>query len=332
MSGTRKGAVPRRLHASIAVVNDAALSPISCAPIERPLPGWIERARPLLGTLVRVGVAGLDTTAAHAAIDRAFQAIESIHRLMSFHEVDSDVTRLNRNAAHRAVSIDWRTAEVLQLAQAMSAASDGIFDITIAPRLVAAQFLPPPDTASQPHSDADWRDIDLDMPTREVRFRRPLWLDLGGIAKGYAVDAACDAMRLPPQAAACVNAGGDLRVCGPWPRRVVLDAPDQDRDALPMIEVTDGAVASSSGFVARRLHGDRWCGAHVDGRHRSRGEPPPERFASVVAPRCAIADALTKLALFAPTGSDSPAAFERYRATAHVYTRGVGWRTLGHAA
>jgi len=292
------------------------------------MPGWIERARPLLGTLVRIGVAGLDTPAAHAAIDRGFRAIERVHALMSFHEPGSDVSRLNREAASRLVPVDSQTADVLQLSLDVAAASNGIFDVTVAPLLVDGQWLPTPDAAPHPDPRADWRDIEID--TAGVRFRRPLWVDLGGIAKGYAVDVALDAMNLPRDALACVDAGGDLRVSGPVPRRVILDAPDQHRDALPTLELTDGAVASSSGFVSRQLRHGHWRGAHIHGRDRAAA--PPERFASVVAPHCAVADALTKVALFAPTDGSRASTFAGFQATAHVYSRDAGWRTLGQPA
>jgi thiamine biosynthesis lipoprotein len=290
--------------------------------------GAIARARPLLGTLVRIGVGGVDVVDAHAAIDRGFAAVEEIHALMSFHEPASDVSRLNREAARRGQRVDPRTREVLQLAVEVASASAGVFDVTVAPLLVDAEFLPSPRSAPRPDPQADWRDIRI--VGDEVRFHRPLWLDLGGIAKGYAVDAAIAAMALPPQASACVDAGGDLRVTGPAARRVMLNAPDQARDALPMLELTDGAVASSSGFVSRQLRHGRWRGGHVQGRERRAA--PVDRFAAVVAPRCAVADALTKVALFAPgDGADAAATFVRFGATAHVFSRDAGWRSFGTA-
>jgi len=286
----------------------------------------IERARPLLGTLVRIGVAGVEGVEAHAAIERGFAAIEAIHVLMSFHEATSDVSRLNREAARGGLRVDPRTREVLRLALEVASASAGVFDVTVAPLLVDADFLPSPVSAPRPDPLADWRDIEITGD--EVRFRRPLWLDLGGIAKGHAVDAALAAMALPPQASACVDAGGDLRVTGPAARRVILNAPHQSREALPVIELADGAVASSSGFVSRQLRHGRWRGAHVQGRER-RGAPV-DRFAAVVAPRCAVADALTKVALFAAADdTETAATFARFGATAHVFSRDAGWRSFG---
>jgi thiamine biosynthesis lipoprotein len=291
-----------------------------------PAVGWVQRAQPWLGTLVRIGVHGLDDAAAHAAIERGFAAVGAIHGLMSFHEPGSELSRLNREAPYAAVRVDRRTREVLQLALAVAEASDGVFDPTIAPWLVGWDYLPAPRDAPRPEPRASWRDVELEGEA--VRFRCPLWLDFGGIAKGYAVDAALEAMALPTQVQACVDAGGDLRVSGPWPQHVVLNAPAQSPEALPLLELTDGAVASSSGLRSRRRRATRWVGPHLHGRRRR--PAPVERFASVVAPCCAVADALTKVALAA--GPDAAGTYARFDATAHLFSRGIGWQTIGRTA
>lgn len=291
-----------------------------------PSHGWVQRAQPWLGTLVRIGVRGLDPATADAAIDRGFATVAAIHRLMSFHEPGSDLSRMNREAACRHVAVDPRTLEVLRLCVDVAAASHGVFDPTIAPWLVAWEYLPAPADAPMPEAGATWRDIEVG--DAGVRFRKPLWLDLGGIAKGYAVDQAFEAMALPREVEACVDAGGDLRVQGPRPQRVVLNAPAQRPEALPLLELTDGAVASSTGFAARRRHASRWIGPHLHGGLRR--ATPVERFASVVAPRCAVADALTKVALAA--GPDAAATYRRFDATAHLFSQGIGWHTIGQPA
>jgi len=306
-------------------VNSSAACP--SAPILPPAPtgSHVGRARPSLGTLVRIEVAGLDDDEANAAIERGFAAIDAIHALMSFHESDSELSRLNREAAMRGIAVDARLLEVLRLAQSLSEASEGAFDVTVAPWLVEQGFLPAPAGAPAPDPEASWRDIRIEGGN--VRFSRPLWIDLGGIAKGHAVDAALEAMALPRAAQACVDAGGDLRIAGPLARRVLLNAPGQRRDALPVVEVRDGAVASSSGSSSRRRVGDGWVGPHVDGRGRR--VMPVERFATVVAPRCAVADGLTKLALAEGARGRGAAAFARFGATAHVFDRAGGWQSSG---
>jgi thiamine biosynthesis lipoprotein len=241
---------------------------------------------------------------------------------MSFHEPDSDVSRLNRAGVGNPVAIDPRTFAVLTQAQHMADASNGIFDITIAPDLVAWDFLPRPD-APEPDASASWQDIELIAPNI-VRLRKPLWIDLGGIAKGYAVDRAIVAMDLAVDVQCSVNAGGDLRIQGPAPERVLLRAP-ADGGQVPVVELDNASLASSSGRDNLHIVGGQQVGPHVNGEtHRSVGA---HSFVSVVAQDCMIADALTKVVLALGPGAD--AILKSYNATAYFHDG--RWQTLGAA-
>jgi len=253
------------------------------------------------------------------AIEAGFAAIAEIHRLMSFHEPSSDVSRINRAGAG-AVAVDPHTYAVLAGAQRMAEASNGIFDITVAPDLVAWGFLPRPD-APEPDPAATWRDIEL-LPSNEVRLNKPLWVDLGGIAKGYAVDRAFAAMDLPPEMQCSVNAGGDLRVQGPEPERILLRAPSEGGQ-VPVVELENAALASSSGRDDLHDIGAAQVGPHVEGgTHRGVGT---RSFVSVVAQDCMTADALTKIVL--ALGSDADSVLKAFNATAYFHDG--NWRTLG---
>jgi FAD:protein FMN transferase len=240
---------------------------------------------------------------------------------MSFHEPTSEVSRLNRMASHKALTIDPATFAVLETAQALAEESDGVFDITVAADLVTWEFLPRPDGAPEPDPQASWRDIELNGNT--VRFRRPLWIDLGGIAKGYAVDRALAAMTLPEHAQVSINAGGDLRIAGPSPERVQLRAP-ADGQHVPVLEIENAGLASSSGRDDLRLAGGNTVGPHVNGTtHRSVGT---HSFVSVVAENCMIADALTKIVL--ARGANAAGLLARHNATAY-FEDGAAWQTFG---
>jgi thiamine biosynthesis lipoprotein len=281
------------------------------------------RARPLLGTQVDIRVEDPDEDAANAAIDRGFAAIADVHRLMSFHEPTSDVSRLNREASRAAVAVDPRTFEVLQRAQEFSEQSDGLFDITTANRLVEWAFLPKPDGAPAPSPGASWRDIVLE-DARHVRFRKPLWIDLGGIAKGFAVDQAMVAVSARPDIQVYVNAGGDLRIAGPNIEMVRLRSAIE-MDVVPVIEMEDGALASSSGREHLKQLGDLHVGPHVDGRNgQSVGA---DSFVTVAAADCLTADALTKVVLAA--GSRAEPILGHFGAIAYFYDLSAGWVTLG---
>jgi thiamine biosynthesis lipoprotein len=286
----------------------------------------IERARPLLGTSVAIRVQGLDEASAHRAIDHAFDEVALIHRLMSFHERESDISRLNREAHDRAVEVHPATLAVLECAQEISGNSEGCFDITVAAELVNWNMLPPPESRHVPDPDASWRDVELNGEST-VRFKRPLWIDVGGIAKGYAVDRAIDILREHGAEQACVNAGGDLRICGPDTERVLLRLGEWTDGFVPVLDVGDAAVASS-GFDPDRVGPAMdHQGAHIDGNCRR--AVPRDRFVSVVAGRCLVADALTKIALALKERSDH--VLHRYGASAHFYDDQHGWRHFGHS-
>jgi thiamine biosynthesis lipoprotein len=276
----------------------------------------IERAKPLLGTTVSLRVSGLEPARAHAAIDAGFDALRAVHEAMSFHERDSDVSRLNRDAHKGPVQVDEATYTVIVQAQALSARSEGAFDITVAPLLVARGLLPCPAHAPDPDGAAIWRDIEL-LPENHIRFRRPLWIDLGGIAKGYAVDCATEILRGFEPRQASVNAGGDLRVFGPDAECVRLAA-DRSEDIVPIFRLKEASLASSE---------SRCGGPHIDMRRRRH---EPRQFVSVAAPRCVDADALTKVVMM--RGENSAPVLDTYGASAAIYDTAHGWREIrGHA-
>lgn len=261
--------------------------------------------------------------AAHRRIDLGFAAIAAIHRLMSFHESASDVSRLNRGAAARAVRVHPDTLAVLRRALEIAAASDGAFDPTVGGALVAWGYLPRPDTGTPPDRRASWRDIEL-LAGGRVRFHRPLWIDLGGIAKGYAVDRAMALAGRGARVQCCVNAGGDLRVRGPRAERVLLRVAPHG-GMVPVVEIENASLASSSGREHRKRRGAVLVGPHVD---RRRGRAMGTRsFVSVIAPACIDADALTKVVL--ALGRRSDAVLRRFGATAYLHDGRHGWRTLG---
>src|SRR5262245_60276038 len=181
----------------------------------------IRRAKPLLGTFVVIEVTAADKLEMNAAINVAFEAIADVHRLMSFHEPCSDIGRLNREACHWPVKVHEWTFQVLEAAIELHAISNGIFDVTVAPALQATGLLPRPQ--AQPAGVFDARSCDAIelLPDRMVRFRKPrITVDLGGIAKGFAVDRAVEVLRRFNIVGGVVNAGGDLAVFGEEPQTI----------------------------------------------------------------------------------------------------------------
>ena len=299
--------------------------PSSSAPPPSPVPPSpvFERARPLLGTRVAIKVGGLPEAAAHRAIDDAFAVVAAIHGLMSFHESSSDVSALNREAVRKSVAVAPETYEVIQRGLEIAAASKGVFDFTVARDLVAWGFLPRPEGAPEPDAQATWRDIEL-LDNHRIRFHRPLWIDLGGIAKGYAVDGAVAKVTAAGGLQCCVNAGGDLRVKGPASERVLLRTGIAG-DTVPVVEIENGSLASSSGREHLKRYNGRLVGPHL---HGARRDPAGTRsFVSVVAEDCIIADALTKVVL--ARGLDAGPLLHARGATAYLHSTRSGWRVIG---
>lgn len=277
------------------------------------------RAQVALGTLVEVALPRSEANSAR--FEAAFASIAHVHRCMSAHDPDSDLGRLARGAHRGGVRVDPHTFAVLELALAIGAALDGVFDVTIAPELVRARRLPPHARGAATRCGR-MHAIALEEGCR-VRATEPVALDLGGIAKGYAVDCAIEALRAAGASAGVVNAGGDLRVFGEahWHGIRVRD-PRQPSIALPLCELHEHAFATSAAYFAAGI---------VDPRTRQlHGE---EYSVSVAAPSCAIADALTKIVALAP--AEAPRVLERYCAQAFVLAaRGtaIATRTAGEIA
>lgn len=259
------------------------------------------RMRPWLGTYVTVE-AGMDTEAeALRVIEAAFARVAEVHLAMSFHSADSEIARLHREAAHRPTPVGEHTWSVLALTLRLAALSDGVFDPTVAASLVRHGALPRPDGPA-PHPRATWRDIEL-LDDRHVRFHRPLWLDLGGIAKGHAVDCAIDAMLELGASHALVNAGGDLRIAGERTEGLPLTirAPDAPHRHLPLGVLSTGAAATSGDFLFGRSDPAPAISPLVDPHKGVR--PAQARSVTVLAPTCALADGLTKIVGLRDTAS-----------------------------
>ena len=259
------------------------------------------RARPLLGTLVEVRAQGASATDFDVAADAAFAAVARVHALMSFHEDGSDLRRLARARAGDRVGVHPHTAAVLARAQRWARASDGAFDAGCAPRAVAQGWLPEPGDGTSPGALAFEDALELDG--HDVIVHAPVWLDFGGIAKGYAVDLAVARMRRAGVRSGAVNAGGDLRVFGALEETVLVRSPFEAGQLWPVAALKDAACATSaSGQVAARS-------PHA-------GDAAAPRSVTVLAPTACAADALTKIVWL--QGERAHALLRRARARALV--------------
>jgi thiamine biosynthesis lipoprotein len=223
------------------------------------------QARPLLGTYVDIACDG-DAARCGAAMDAAFGAIERVHALMSVHDAASDLSRMNERAHEEPVRVDAETMRVARAALELHRRSGGAFDAA----------------AGSPGRSADIRLL----PGNRVRYTRPMKVDFGGIAKGYAVDRATEQLSAHGITRGIVNAGGDLRVLGDAAQLIHVRDPRDPVRLLEAVRLAHGAMATSAGYFSRAVV-DPATGAVAEGLES----------ASVVAPTAMLADALAKVVL-----------------------------------
>jgi thiamine biosynthesis lipoprotein len=276
----------------------------------------MRRARPLLGTLVEIEADGIAQAALEQAMTSAFAAVALVHRLMSFHEPDSDLTRLNRAAAAGAVAVHPWTAAVLRRARAIFHATDGLFDCAVGRDLARLGLLPAHDFGKDfgPGEAGDFSAVCF-LPGNRFAFTARIALDLGGLAKGFAVDRAIAVLRAHGVREALVNAGGDMRVMGSTAQPIYIRHPTEPAQLLFAGTLQNGAIATSSPTATLNIVDGRKASVLLSAPTRT---PIVERLSySVVAPTCIVADALTKV--LAQVGRTDAPSFSRFGASAIMF-------------
>ncbi|MFB0525823.1 MAG: FAD:protein FMN transferase [Phycisphaerae bacterium] len=228
--------------------------------------------RLVMGTFARVVAIAADQSTANRCIETALAEIQEVDELMSDYKSDSEISEVNRDAFRRAVKISESTYEVLQRSVEFSKLTDGAFDITIGPLVDLLRgaekkdVTPSEDEIARAKSKVGFEKLILDQKNRTARFAIDgMRLDLGGIAKGYAVDKAIQAMQKAGAVGAMVDIGGDIRCFGKpaggkshWliglqdPKAAQdskFPAPGQSgRDYLLTLKLVNGAVATSGDY------------------------------------------------------------------------------------
>jgi len=174
--------------------------------------------RLIMGTVVEVIVIADNESVARKSIAEAFSAMERVDRLMSNFKEDSDISRINKGAGSKAVAVDSDVVEVIKKSIYYSEISNGAFDITVGGVEELYDFedegrIPEEEKFKNSVSLIGYRNIAIKGNTVRL-MKKGMKLDLGGIAKGYAIDKGIDAIRKNGVADALVNAGGDIRTIG----------------------------------------------------------------------------------------------------------------------
>ena len=204
-------------------------------------------------------------------LDQAFDEVDRIDRLMSHYKTDSPLSRINREAATSPVTVEPELFDFIAESIRYSRESDGAFDITVGPLMKVWGFFRGDGRLASGHDVEDARSLVgsqhvlLDAEHRTIRFDRPgVELDLGGIAKGYAVDRAVRLLRARHVAAALVSAGGSTiyglgvpLTHNGW--MVAIQDPTDSRKSAREVELKDRALSvagSSEKFF--EVHGVRY--------------------------------------------------------------------------
>jgi len=222
--------------------------------------------RVVMGTFARVVAVAKNSNKAHSSIQAAFAEIEKVDELMSDYKSDSEISRINRDGFKRAVEVSESTYQVLQRSVEFSKLTGGAFDITVGPLVDLLRSAekngaaPSKDEIARAKMKVGFEKLQLDAENRTVKFAvEGMRLDLGGIAKGYAIDKAVEAMQKCGASGGMVDIGGDIRCFGTPPKGrdhwlIGVQDPNVTNDdigtgqLLSTLKLTNAAVATSGGY------------------------------------------------------------------------------------
>ncbi|MBI4323869.1 MAG: FAD:protein FMN transferase [Chloroflexi bacterium] len=273
---------------------------------EQPALTRCEYEQPQMGLPFRIVLYAPDRPTADVAAAAAFQRIQQLNDTLSDYETDSELSQLSRTSGQgQEVPVSNDLWLVLSRAQDLAKRSGGAFDVTVGPcvnlwrKARREKKMPDPARLAQARQAVSYTRAHLDPKRQTVQLLVPdMRLDLGGIAKGYAVDEALKVLRRLGLSRALVAGGGDMAVGDPPPGkkgwRIEL-APFDATNAPParFVLLTHAAIATS---------GDLFQRLEIDGKRYSHLVDPrtgigltDHSLVSVIAPDCITADSLTKV-------------------------------------
>ena len=262
-----------------------------------------EQVRYVMGTTATVQVWAPDSEMAATAVDAAYAAFARVDSLMSTWRDDSALSSLNRSQPGQWTDVGGEVCQVLHQAKAVAAASGGAFDPTVLPLVMVWGFrggqaaLPDSAGLAKALGAVDHRLLELDPESGRARLLESgMAVDLGGIAKGYALDCAAAAMRKSGATGGVVDLGGNILAFGQGPgHQVGIVDPTRDDRLLATIPLADASVATSGQYERFLTIQGRRYGHILDPRT---GRPVPAGVSvTVVADKAILADALATAAV-----------------------------------
>jgi thiamine biosynthesis lipoprotein len=234
-------------------------------------PQMVTLGRVLMGTVVECEASHSDLSVAQQAVEAGLERMIEVDLLMSSFRPESEIGQINALAGRQALPVGSRTFLVLAEAQRIAEMSGGAFDVTTHPlthlwrATTKTGRLPSRREMDMTLNLVGFDRLSLDPRTHSVYLRDPgMGIDLGGIAKGYAIDLAAQALARRGVRSGLVNGGGDLRVIGPTPQRgawrIGLRHPLAPSTLLLSILAQDEGIATSGNYfnffeVGRKQYG-----------------------------------------------------------------------------
>jgi thiamine biosynthesis lipoprotein len=267
-------------------------------------PVMYQEARSLMWTRFEIVAFGTDRARLAEAAEAAFEEIDRLDHQMSNYSETSELTYINRNAARAEVIVEAELFDLLKLSLDYSRATGGAFDITVGPLMKAWGFfkgqgrLPDPKELSSVMARVGYQHVSLDEKARTIRFdREGVELDLGGIAKGYAVDRAAEILRESGVSSAFITAGtSSIYAIGAPPNkaswRVEISDPMVRSSSQTSIELRDQSISTSGCHEKTfEMGGKTYC--HI--MNPRTGYPIDGVLsATIITPRGVEAEALSK--------------------------------------
>lgn len=217
---------------------------------------WIGDARPMMGTEISVYLWSDDHESGLAALEAVFQETDRIDRLMSTYKDDSEISKINREAAETPVRSGEELYRLISRSLEISELTGGSFDITydsVGQHYDFRERQRPDDaTIESELENIDYHYVRLDDASRTVAFKRNgVRINLGGIAKGYVVERGIEILRSHGIRNAIVTAGGDSRLLGdrrgrPW--MVGIRDPREDTEVAISVPLEDEAISTSGDY------------------------------------------------------------------------------------
>ncbi|GAB4465266.1 MAG: FAD:protein FMN transferase [Burkholderiaceae bacterium] len=261
---------------------------------------WFSRDEAIMGTAIHVELWGDDAMRAERAIDAVMQEMHRIDAAMSPYKETSELSRVNRDAAHGPVRIGEELFGLIERAIEFARLTDGAFDITYAAVGHLYDYrrgIKPTETElARARAAVGWRGLQLDRTARTVRFTKPgMRIDLGGFAKGYAADNAAAILARHGIRHAIVAAGGASRLLGdrcgrPW--TIGIRDPRRKGEVVALLPLEDASVSTSGDYERFFDDGATRCHHLID--PRTGRSPDGVRSVTVVAADGLTSEALSK--------------------------------------